>query len=190
MAEKYVVPGEPIKSDKRAGVGVYMEDGKAYAAVAGLLKDCDDAVCVESSNPLVTLHKGDVVIASVESVKEKVVLVKIMKVVGKNRTLPTEDFGVVRVMDIAPRYTERASDEFKTGDVIKAEVVQVLPNDVILSTKSPNMGVIEAYCSSCRGILELKGERLICSICTKTEKRKTSRDYLLIKEEETKETQD
>jgi exosome complex component CSL4 len=108
--------------------------------------------------------------------------VRILKVVGKHRTLPTEPFGVIRVMDIAPRYTERASDEFKIGDVIRAEVAQVLPNDVVLTTKSPNLGVIEGYCSKCRGILEMQGEKLVCSVCGKSDPRKVSNDYLIKKE--------
>jgi exosome complex component CSL4 len=182
MADKFVLPGELIKTDKKIGSGAYNEDGKVYASVAGVVKEDEIIVTVEAKNQLVSLHRGDLVIASVEGVKEKVVLVKIKKVVGKNRTLPTEDFGVIRVMDIAPRYTERASDEFKVGDIIKAEVVQVLPNDVIMTTKGPNLGVIEGYCGRCRGILELDGEKLTCSICGKDEKRKISRDYLLKKE--------
>lgn len=181
MTENFVMPGDVVKTDKKIGPGLYNEGGAVYAAVAGSLKDLGDKVAVEARNPVVEIRNGDVVIASVESVKEKVVLVKILKVVGKQRTLPTEDYGVVRVMDIAQGYTERASDEFKVGDIIKAEVAQVLPDDVLLTTKGPNLGVIEGYCSQCRGILKMEGEKLVCSICGKTERRKTSRDYLLVK---------
>ena len=183
MADKFVMPGEAVKTDKRIGSGLYKEGDKVFASVAGTLKESDDKIGVEPGKSLVELHRGDIVIATVESVKEKVVLVKVMKVVGKQRTLPTEDFGVIRVMDIAPRYTEKASDEYKVGDVIKAEVIDVLPNDVIMSTKSPNLGVIEGYCSQCRGILEMDGEKLVCSICGRTDKRKMSRDYLIVKKE-------
>lgn len=179
MAEKFVMPGEVVTTDKKAGFGLYSEDGKTYAALAGNVKEAGDSVIVESGNPIVEIKRGDNVIASVENVKEKVVLVKILKVVGKQRSLPTEDYGVIRVMDIAPGYTEKASDEYKIGDIIKAEVAQVLPDDVILTTKSPNLGVIEGYCSQCRGILQMKDGKLVCSICGKNERRKTSRDYLL-----------
>jgi len=179
MTDRFVMPGDVVETTKKAGFGLYSEDGKVIAALAGALKEVGDSVTVESGNPVVEIRKGDHVIASVENVKEKVVLVKILKVVGKQRTLPTEDYGVIRVMDIAPGYTEKASDEFKIGDVIKAEVAQVLPDDVILTTKSPNLGVIEGYCSQCRGILQMKDGKLVCSICGRTERRKTSRDYLL-----------
>lgn len=177
-----VMPGDAVDAGKRPGSGLYTEGGKTYASVAGLVKEAGDQTVVESKNPVVEIRNGDTVIASVESTKEKVVLVKILKVVGKQRSLPTEDYGVIRVMDIAPRYTEKASDEFKIGDIIKAEVMQVLPNDVILTTKSPNLGVIEGYCSHDRGILRMDGDRLVCSICGRTERRKASRDYLLTKE--------
>jgi len=179
MDEKIVMPGEILETDKKAGYGVYAEGGKLYSSLAGSLKEGADNVSVESGNAVVEIKKGDHVIASVEKVKEKVVLVKILKVVGKQRSLPTEDYGVIRVMDIAPGYTEKASDEYKIGDILKAEVAQVLPDDVILTTKSPNLGVIEGYCSQCRGILQMKDGKLVCSICGKTERRKTSRDYLL-----------
>ncbi len=179
MTEKFVMPGEVVETDKKMGYGLYNEEGKVYAALAGNVKEAGEMMFIESGNPIVEIKKGDHVIASVENVKEKVVLVKILKVVGKQRSLPTEDFGVIRVMDIAPGYTEKASDEFKIGDIIKAEVAQVLPDDVILTTKSPNLGVIEGYCSQCRGILQMKDGKLVCSVCGKSERRKTSRDYLL-----------
>jgi exosome complex component CSL4 len=184
MAEKIVLPGDVVKTDKRPGTGLYTENGVVYSSAAGVLNEGDDKTSVEPMNPVVELHKGDTVICTVENVKDKIVLVKIMKVVGKNRTLPNEDFGVVRVMDIASGYTDRASDEFKIGDIIKAEVLQVLPDDVVMTTKGPNLGVIEGYCSKCRSILEMDGDQLVCSVCGKKEKRKTSRDYLIVKKEE------
>ncbi len=184
MAEKFVIPGDVVKTQKGTGPGLYTENGQTYAALAGILKEDDKMVSVESINPLVEVHEGDTVIASVEAIKgEKVVLVKILKVVGKQRTLPTEDYGVIRVMDIAPGYTEKASDEFKVGDIVKAEVMYVLPDDIILTTKGPNLGVIEGYCSRCRSILRMKGDRLFCDICDRFERRKVSRDYLIKKGE-------
>jgi exosome complex component CSL4 len=179
--ERFVMPVEAIQTDKKQGAGLYNENGVLYAALAGIVKESEDKLNVEPKNAIVEIKRGDTVIASVESVKEKVVLVKILKVVGKQRSLPTEDFGVIRVMDIAPGYTERASDEFKVGDIVKADVAQVLPDDVVLTTKGPNLGVIEGYCSECRGILQMDGEKLNCTICGKTERRKISRDYLLTK---------
>jgi len=179
MTDKFVLPGDVVETDKKPGFGLYSDAGKTYAALAGTLKEADDGIMVASGNPVIEINKGDTVIASVENVKEKVVLVKVLKVVGKQRSLPTEDYGVVRVMDIAPGYTEKASDEFKIGDIIKAEVAMVLPDDILLTTKGPNFGVIEGYCSKCRGILQMKDGKLVCSICGKTEHRKTSRDYLL-----------
>lgn len=182
MAEKFVMPGEVVKTQKKVGSGLYTEDGQTYAALTGTLKESEDRASVEPINPLVEIHRGDTVIASVESIKgEKVVLVKILKVVGKQRTLPTEDFGVIRVMDIAPGYTEKASDEFKIGDIVKTEVLDVLPDDVVMTTKGPNLGVIEGYCSKCRSILEMDGDKLVCSICGRTERRKVSKDYLIKK---------
>ncbi len=184
MKEKFVMPGDAVKSGKRIGSGLYTEEGQAYAAVAGNLKETDDSISVEPVNPFVEIHKGDTVIASVEAIKgEKIVLVKILKVVGKQRTLPTEDYGVIRVMDIAQGYTEKASDEFKTGDIVKAEVMQVLPDDIVLTTKGPNLGVIEGYCSKCRSILRMQDDKLVCGICGTREHRTTSRDYLVKGEE-------
>jgi exosome complex component CSL4 len=183
MTDKFVLPGEMLKSDKKPGSGAYSEKGKMYASVAGVVKEEGDMVRIESGNPLNELQRGDIVIVSVRSVKEKIVLVSILKVVGKNRTLPTEPYGVIRVMDISPGYTERASDEFKIGDIVKAEVKQVLPNDVVMTTKGQNLGVIEGYCSKCRGILEMEGDdKLVCSVCGKPDQRKISRDYLIKKE--------
>ena len=181
---KFVIPGDPVKTEKKPGQGLYSEGGHVFAATAGMFKENESGAMVDATNPIVEVKRGDTVIVSVESVKEKVVLVKVMKVVGKQRALPTEDFGVIRVMDIAPGYTEKASDEFKVGDIVKAEVLQVLPNDIVMTTKGPTLGVIEGYCSECRGMLEQDKEgKLVCNICGRTDRRKLSRDYLVKKGE-------
>jgi len=177
-----VLPGQEVKTDKRLGYGLYSEGGKTYASVVGDMKESPDRSFVEPENSIVEVKRGDTVICAVESVKDKVVLVKVLKVVGKKRSLPREDYGVIRVMDISSGYTDSAKDEFKIGDFIKAEVKQVLPNDIILTTKGNNLGVIEGYCSECRGILEMKDNKLVCNNCGKENPRKVSADYL-VKEE-------
>ncbi len=180
MAEKFVTPGDEVKTEKKPGSGLYEEGGKKFALAAGTLKEGDREAFVEPINPPVDVKKGDTVIVSVESARDKIVLVKMLKVVGKQRTLPTRGIGVIRVMDISPGYTDRASDEFKAGDVVKAEVAEVLPDDVVMTTKGPNLGVIEGYCAHCRGILRMEGEgKLVCTVCGKPAKRKASRDYLI-----------
>ena len=177
--ENFVVPGEAVKTDKRLGYGLYTEGGATYSSVVGNMKESTDKAFVEPENNVVEIRRGETVIGTIEVVRDKAVVVKILKVVGKQRSLPTESMGIIRVMDISSGYTESAKDEFKIGDVIKAEVTQILPNDIILTTKNPNLGVIEGYCSNCRGILKSDSGKLVCTVCGKTEKRKTSRDYLL-----------
>lgn len=179
---EFVVPGQLIESDKQPGQGVYKEGGKTYASVVGEVKNLSERVFVKPSNEVVELQRGDAVIGNVETVRDKMVVVRILKVVGKSRTLPTERFGVVKITDISNSYIDKAQDEFKIGDVVKALVVQVLPNDVLLSTKKGEMGVIEAYCSQCRGLLELADGKLVCSVCGKSERRRMSSDYLIKKE--------
>jgi exosome complex RNA-binding protein Csl4 len=180
--EEFVIPGQAIKTDKRLGYGLYTEGGNIYSSVTGTLKESPDKAFVEPTNSIVEVKRGDTVIGSVETVRDKIVVVKIMKVVGKQRSLPTEDYGIIKVMDIAQGYTESAKDEFKIGDIVKAEVSEVLPNDVILTTKGANLGVIEGYCSECRGILKSENGKLACTVCGRVEKRKTSRDYLFTSE--------
>ncbi|MBN2517493.1 MAG: exosome complex RNA-binding protein Csl4 [Candidatus Altiarchaeota archaeon] len=177
--EGFVIPGQMVKTDKRPGHGLYAEKGNVYSALVGNMKESTDKAFVEPGNSIVEVKRGDTIIGTIETVRDKAVVVKILKVVGKQRALPTGGFGIIRVMDIANGYTENAKDEFKIGDVIKAEVAEVLPNDTILTTKSPNLGVIEGYCSSCRGILKSEAGKLVCTVCSKVERRKVSRDYLL-----------
>lgn len=177
--ESFVIPGEVVKTNKRLGYGLYTEGGAVYSSVVGNLKESVDKAFIEPENIVVEVRRSDTIIGEIEVVRDKAVVVKILKIVGKQRSLPTGGMGIIRVMDISSGYTENARDEFKIGDVIKAEVTQILPNDIILTTKNPNLGVVEGYCSHCRGILKLDNGRLVCTVCGKTEKRKTSRDYLL-----------
>jgi exosome complex component CSL4 len=188
--EKLVLPGDEVKTDKRPGFGLYNEENKVFASMAGKLKESDDKIVVEPHKEVIELSKGDSIIGRVEITRDKMAAIRILKIVGKQRTLPTEDMGVIKVMDISDGYTENARDEFKVGDIIKAKVANVLPNDVLLTTKGSNLGVIEGYCSSCRSLLEMKGDKLVCTGCGRQESRKVSQDYLLVKPEDTKTQKD
>jgi len=179
---KFVLPGEAVNVDKKLGYGLYSEGDKVYSSVPGVLKDLPGKTIVEPSNSITEVKNNDVVICSVEITRDKVVVCRILKVVGKQRGIATDVTGVIKVMDIDSGYVESAKEEFKIGDMVKAKVVQIpTTGDVSLATKGKELGVIEGFCSECRSLLLLDGEKLVCSNCGKVAHRKVSGDYLIKK---------
>lgn len=68
-------------------------------------------------------------------------------------------------------------DVVRPGDYVKAKVLNnSIPYQLTL--KEPDLGVVEAYCSVCGGLLYRSGDVLVCSLCGNREKRKTSLSYI------------
>src|SRR3989442_6806813 len=68
----------------------------------------------------------------------------------------------------------------RRGDIIRAKVIQVKPSGQ-LRTAEPNLGVVKALCSVCRGPLEVRGRELYCPRDERTERRKLAADYADLK---------
>ncbi len=71
MKEIFVVPGEKVKTEKLAGPGLYKDGGKTYACLTGTLREDGDEAYVEPVTEIFELERGDVVITTVESTREK-----------------------------------------------------------------------------------------------------------------------
>ena len=181
MKEKIVMPGDQLSTSEELlpGDGTFEEDGIIRAARAGKYivdqKYRKAKVQPVTSVP-VLLKKGDIVIAEVAMAKASMVIANVIHVIGKNRSVSGDTNGTIHVKEVANGYVKDASTEYKTGDYVRAKVIQVKPS-IQLATKDSDLGAIKALCAKCRHSLTKKGDRLECEYCGNKEKRRISSDY-------------
>ncbi|RLE42772.1 hypothetical protein DRJ19_03540 [Candidatus Woesearchaeota archaeon] len=179
---KIVVPGElvAVAEEYLSGENTVEEDSSIKSAVYGLAEydDSKKTVRVKAKRTIKPICKGAIAIGEIISVKPDVVLVCINQAKRGNEKLTIfQSLGVIFIRNIKRAFVKDARDEFRVGDIIKAEVVNVTPFAAELSTVKPEHGVIKAFCSNCRHELFLFGRTLRCLNCNNTERRKIALDY-------------
>jgi exosome complex component CSL4 len=181
MKQKLVMPGDQLSTSEELlpGEGTFEENGVIRAARVGTYvvdeKHRTAEVKAASSTP-VLLKKGDIVIAKVTNAKPTMIIVDVLHVTGKNRSISGDTDATIHVKEIAQGFIKDASTEYKTEDFIRAKVIQVKPS-VQLQTKDRSLGAIKALCSKCRHPLIKKSHGLECENCGNKEHRRIADDY-------------
>src|SRR5713226_209878 len=180
MEAKIVLPGDEIAvaEEFEPGEGTYERDGLVFAATPGvLILDSQNRVArVRAFNPPAELKVGDIVYAVVDDIRGMMATATIQAIHGRSRQISGEAEGTIHISNVSEDYTEDIHDKFHLGDIVRAKVIQVKPS-VQLTTAEPNLGVVKATCSICRGPLELRGRDLYCPRDERTERRKIAADY-------------
>ncbi|ADC64451.1 exosome complex RNA-binding protein Csl4 [Ferroglobus placidus DSM 10642] len=156
-----------------AGEGVYEEDGKIYAAVAGKVVVKDRKISIKPEKEIPKIEKGDEVIGKVVDVKKKFALVELLKKVNMNRSPPYYDLALLPASEISEKFVEDVSEFLSHEDIILGRVID---ENLRISIKGKNYGVISTKCS-CGGELILEEDKLKCSKCGKTNRKKISSYY-------------
>jgi exosome complex component CSL4 len=181
MKHKLVMPGDQLSTSEELlpGDGTFEENGIIRAARIGTYvvneKHRTAEVKPATSTP-VTLSKGDIVIAKVVVAKPTMIIVDVVHVAGKKRSISGDTDATVHVKEIAQGFIKDASTEYRPEDYIRAKVIQVRPS-VQLATKDRNLGAIKALCSRCRHPLIKKSHGLECENCGNKENRRIADDY-------------
>ncbi len=180
MTGKVVFPGEMVAVSEEyiPGDGTYEHEGDIYAAQIGELDlDPQDKVArVRGFNPPLELKVGDVVLASVESIKPTMAVVQVQAVEGVERGVTGETEGTIHISKVSDSYTEDLKKALRLGDLIRASVIQVKPS-LQLATSEPPLGVVRGLCTRCRSTLVKKGRSLYCERCERSEPRKVATVY-------------
>src|SRR2546425_7484589 len=180
MEAKMVLPGDEIATAEEfePGEGTYEKNGLVFAATPGVLVlDPGNRVArVRAFNPPAELKVGDIVYGAIDDIGGMMATASILAIHGRSRQISGESEGTIHISNVSEDYTEDIHDKFRLGDVIRAKVVQVKPS-VQLKTAEPDLGVVKALCSVCRGPLELRGRDLYCPRDERTEQRKLAADY-------------
>ena len=180
MDAKMVLPGDEIAvaEEFEPGEGTYEKNGLVYAATPGLLvlDSANRVARVRAFNPPAELKVGDIVYGTIDDIRGMMATATILAIHGRARQISGEAEGTIHISNVSEDYTEDIHDRFRLGDIIRAKVIQVKPS-VQLTTAEPNLGVVKAICSICRGPLELRGHDLYCPRDERTERRKVAADY-------------
>lgn len=173
---KFVMPGDRIGSAEEylKGKGVYEENGELFAAVAGRVVVKNREVSVESIAPIPEIVKGDVVLGRVVDLRGSIALVEVSSKRGEEREPANRGIGILHVSNVDEGYIKDISEFFGYLDILKARVIG---DNLRLSTKEPEMGVLRAICSNCKTQMKVEGNMLKCPECGRLEKRKISTDY-------------
>ena len=181
--KKLVVPGEHVGIEEEyiPSSGVYSEDGELYAASLGNL-DLDSAnysakVHSKASIPKMQ-RESNVVVGNVAQMNDNVAIIDLMPMNSEAfKMIPNEASAVLRVSDTRRGFVRSLRDELGVGDIVRAKIIEANEHSVRLRIDERELGVIKAYCKSCRGVLRLDDHDLKCEKCGNTEHRKMAQDY-------------
>lgn len=183
--QEYAYPGDCLGSEEEfeVGEGTYTKDGMIYSSLFGKIKKEKRKISVEQKK-LFSFYIGQKVIGRIEMIIEPIALVKVVDFLGieSNRFSHTGQNFILKVENIKKGFVKKVHDEYKIGDIIRAEIIEIRNGEYQLSTIPLDCGVIKAYNSSHQeprnplvkinnGLIDLKTNR--------KENRKISSDYLI-----------
>jgi exosome complex component CSL4 len=177
-------PGDVICNEEEAlpGAGVFVEDGKILASVLGEVVRKQGRVSLHMKKRIVFAKHGYIVYGMVKAVLEDRAIVDILlSRRRKERTYITPQDAIIHISQIKPSFVEDIHNELSVGDIVKAKIASLYPA-LSLSIKEKEFGVVLAYCSNCRTLMERIGPSLLlCPYCRRRETRKLTKDYRNIK---------
>ncbi|MGB1698084.1 MAG: exosome complex RNA-binding protein Csl4 [Thermoplasmatota archaeon] len=181
MNKTLVEPGTPLAYSEELlpGTGTYDDGEQIRAAVYGQERVDPETMTIHVDGAEVpAVEKGDIILGEITFLKDDLASVKILQVKGKgDRNFQAASDGTLRVRSVDKRFVRAMQDEFKCGDLIRAEVTG-LKGGPQLATDKPHLGVIRAVSrrNSSR-LLELQGRKLIDPETGHQETRKIADDY-------------
>lgn len=154
--------------------------GDIYASTTGIVNINTKARYVSVSpktNVPPHIQVGDIVVGRIKDLKGSVALVEIAQIKGKGeREIVNVDEAAIHVSNVKDAYVKDLFDEFAPFDIVKAKVIDL--KNMRLSTVEKDLGVMKAFCSRCRSVLEKKdNNKLMCPKCERIETRKISSTY-------------
>ena len=178
--KKEVFPGDKLGVIEEfiEGKGAYKKEGFVRSEDLGVTdyNVLEHVVEVEKITPeLIIPNEGDEVIAEVGSVARRDARVDIF-MINKKEVIPSYS-GVIHISNISNNYVKNIDSAMRSGDIIKAKIVNIKNRLNQLSMEGEAYGIIYAYCSRCGTLLEKNRNRLSCPKCNRTESRQTSKNY-------------
>ncbi|MEM4254817.1 MAG: exosome complex RNA-binding protein Csl4 [Candidatus Norongarragalinales archaeon] len=171
MAE-LIFPGKEIavSEEAQASGGTADDNGVIYATVVGSAKLEGGIASVSNSKSPRLLKSGDLVLGKVEDLFDQVALVSFQPL--EKNIASSVDRAFLRISEIRGRaggFVDNFKEFLRIGDLIRARVIEVTDLGVYLTIAENGLGVLKAFCTTCR--MELN-ENLECKTCMHRERRK------------------
>lgn len=174
-------PGEALAiiEEFLDGSGAYEQDGVVRAAHLGRARFDFSRRRVEitkMTRELVLPLEGLDVIGEAGAVQRRMANVDVFIIDGKEIATPYT--GVIHISSVGHgSYVRNMALALRSGDLVKAKIINTKNRIVQLSIEGADYGVIYAYCSRCGATLERRKTRLQCPQCGRVERRKIARTY-------------
>ncbi len=171
--QSVAIPGQQLAvvEEFEPAFGAFEEDGKVYASIIGSAKTEAHQASVTNPKAITHLQRGDLVVAVVRDVYDSIALLEFQP------TKPRAAFSTysyIRIANVQRGYTESFRDVFRVGDFVKAKIHEVKPLGIYLTMAEPGLGVIRAFCASCRKEIQPNesGQDIQCKNCGRRQNRK------------------
>jgi exosome complex component CSL4 len=177
---RFTLPGDKLGviEEFLNGIGAYENDGIIRSSEAGIVGfDLKNRKIQISKNtrPLVIPKEDMDVVGEGGAVQRRTANIHIFFIDGKEISKPYS--GVLHISSVGPEYAKNMGLAVRSGDIIKARIINTKNRLIQLSIEGPDYGVIYAFCSRCGTILEKQKTRLDCPVCGRKERRKIARTY-------------
>lgn len=179
-----VMPGDFLAVSEQflPGQGAYDDEGFIKSTTSGNvyinIKSKEIEVISKSGGP-VLLKKGDIIFGQIKDLRGQRALVDIQTKKGCSRGFALPYKAAIHISQVTKGYLDRLNEAFRIGDIIEAEIIKVMGDNVDLTTIEDNCGVIKAMCTRCRNYMNpSNGNELYCDRCNHKEKRKISSNYV------------
>tara|TARA_Y100000758_G_scaffold226383_1_gene163844 strand:- start:1719 stop:2267 length:549 start_codon:yes stop_codon:yes gene_type:complete len=175
------LPGDRLASamEYMPGNGVYEENGELFAGVCGKLKEDSHKMRV-SIEPAVStpvrINEGDVVFGRIQSLRDSMVSVEILKVQNEKRSIGNYTVGTLHIAKMSSEYVSDVKKLYQVNDMIQATVIKARPA-IELTTNSDKDGVVFARCGITHDILKLVDGELWSEELRRKATRKISNMY-------------
>lgn len=159
------------------GKNTFGEDDQIYSAVIGESQTDGKSISVTpSGKKIIDVAAGSFVYGLVAEIRDtKAIVDCIIAEDYPDARFSMPSFGSsLPVQNIRTNsYVKTVRDELRVGDIVKAKVIATSPT-ILISVAEQGLGVIVAFCSTCRNSMSLKNDFATCNNCEKTEKRKSA----------------
>ena len=177
---KFVFPGEKLAviEEFNDSLGSYKEEGIIRSAELGKTNidiEAREVGVSKSTRELVLPKEGLNVYGEVGSTQRRTANVDIYIIDGTQIYTPYT--GVVHISSVSAGYVKNMGLAVRSGDIIRARILNTKNRVVQLSMEGAEYGVVYAYCSRCGSPLELRKTRLHCPRCGRVERRKVAESY-------------
>lgn len=161
------------------GSGTFEEEGKVYAAKVGVKSvDVKKHVAEVKGKDIPSLDIDQTVFGEVVMMKQSQAIVNVTKIKGYDT--PVDYRTMIYIKNIDDKFVKNITDMFAVGDIVKAKVLRIEGDNIDLTTKEPELGVVKAFGKETRLPLELsekQKDRLQDPKTKRLETRKISSEY-------------